>query len=241
MRISYLSVMVVLIVTVLCSPPVLADATLKVRATLVEMPRSPPCKDREIVKVVLLYRVERVISGKLEGNRLLVMHRCPRIPRGSRHHGKGEAGSMRPGKVHLMTLRPLESTRRVLDRFTEDKGIRYRALVTDPAPPEPRIVVVVIGGAGTKHRLDFDGTTVTVGRAYTADVLLNDPAVAPQHLQLVVVGDKISVRPRDPTQTRVRINGKRVTRPTKITYKDRIKVGGYELKVALFLAPRPEA
>ena len=240
MKISYLSVLVVM-VTLLGGRAVGADTPLKVRATIIEMPRSPPCKDREVVKVVVLYRVERVLSGKLEGKRLLVMHRCPRIPRGSRRHGKGEAGTMRPGKVHLMTLTPLESTQKVLDRFTEEKGPRYRALVTDPAPPEPRIVVVVRGGAGTRHRLEFDGTTVSVGRSYTADVLLNDQSVAPLHLRLVVDGDKISVRPKDPARTRVRINKKRITRPTKITYKDRIEVGGYELRVALFLAPRSDA
>ncbi len=238
MKMSYLSVFVVLS-TLSWSAPAQAEEPLKVRATLIEMPRSPPCKDREIVKVVLLYRVEQVLSGKLSGDRLLVMHRCPRIPRGSRRHGKGEAGSMRPGKRHLMTLVPLKPQKRVLDRFTEDKSPRYRALVTDPAPQDPRLVVVVEGGAGTTHKLNFDRTSLTVGRSYTADVLLSDKKVAPLHLRLTVDGDKISVRPEG--RARVSINKKRIKRPVKITYKDRIKVGPYELRVALFLAPRPEA
>ena len=266
MHISYLSVLVVTL-ALFCPTPGRADDTLKVRAMIIELPRSPPCKDRKIVRVMVLYRVERVLSGKLApGQRLLVMHRCPRIPRGLSRHGRGEAGSMKPGQVHLMTLEPLSSLEGVLDRFSEHEDrrartsaplkapgparsagrehpapTRYRALVTDPAPADPGIVVVVSGGAGTNHRLEFDGTALTVGRAYTSDVLLNHRAVAPRHLRLVVDGDRISVRPLDPGRARVLINGKPITRPTKITYKDRIKVGGYELRVALFLTPRPEA
>ncbi len=255
MKTSYLSVFVV--VSFLLGPaPAQADTPLKVQATLIEMPKSPPCKDREVHRVVVRYRVDRVLSGKLEGKHLFVMHRCPRIPRGPSRYGRGDAGSMRPGRVHVLTLVPLVTRHKVLDRFTEDRpgarrkaaaaGVqtkpqRYWAKVTDPAPKDmPRVTVVVSGGAGTRHRVDFDRGQVTVGRAYTSDILLTDRTVASLHLRLVIDGDKISVRPTAATN-KVKINGKRIKGPTKITFKDRVKVGGYELRVALFLSPRPEA
>lgn len=240
MKTSYLSVLVVM-VSLLFGVPARADTPLKVRATLIELPGSPPCRDRQLTRVVVRYRVDRVLSGKVEGKHLLVMHRCPGVPRGPSRYGRGEAGAMRPGRVHIMSLVPLKTTHKVLDRFTDDKSIRYWAKSTDPAPKDlPRITVIVSGGAGTKHRVDFDGSEVTVGRAYTSDVLLTDRTVAPLHLRLSIDGDKIAVRPAAPSH-RVKINGKRIKGPTKITFKDRVKVGSYELQVALFLEPRPEA
>ena len=245
MKISYLSVLWCLGICLVWPAPAGASELLRVRATLIELPRSPPCRDRERRAVTTAYRVEKVLhrgdrgaAAVQRGQRLLVVHNCPRIPRGQSRHGKGSAGAMRPGQEHLMTLRPAKTTKKLLDRYVQDRGPRYRAVTTDPAPQLPRIVVIVTGGAGARYRLNFDAESVSVGRDHSADVLLSQTSVKRQHLLLVVQGDRISVRPRG--RAAVQINGKPVHGATKITFKDRITVGSYLIRAALFL-PAPNA
>jgi pilus assembly protein CpaF len=96
------------------------------------------------------------------------------------------------------------------------------------------MVVSITGGAGTSYRLRFDARDLVVGRASDADVMLSHGDVAPRHLRLRVAGEVIEVVDLgSPTGTT--INGKRITRPRKITYRDRIRLGPYELKVSLLL------
>lgn len=214
-------------------------SSLKVKATLVVLPRSPACQDN-ITHVTSLYRVDRVLEGTLEDKTALVVHRCPRIPRGQPRYGKGNAPGLWKGQTHLLTLRPLEPRRipkDLIDPFTDDDRPRYAALQTDLAPKLPYIVVVVSGGGGTSHRLVFNADQVSVGRAADVDVLLADPSVALRHLRLVFKDERIRILPLGAD---IQLNGKPLAEPRWITSRDRVQLGPYTLKVSLFLAKELE-
>lgn len=210
-----------------------SSARLKLLATLVALPKTPPCESR-VIRVTGLYRVERALEGRYTDRTIPVVQRCPEMARGTSRHGRGDAGPLRPGQTHLLSLRPWAGDAEVHDLFTNDKRPRYEALQTDRAEWPPRIVVVVSGGGGTQHRLPFDAGEVTVGRATDADVLLSDRTVAPRHLLLSVQGDRIEVRALS-TSNETLVNGKALARPRRITFRDRIQIGPYILRAALFL------
>jgi hypothetical protein len=241
----------------LCAPPAAAEEdeaareTLRVQATLVELPRTPPCESRRIVRVVTRYRVEQVLRGRLDGGTrsILVVQRCPEYARGPLRYGHGKAGPLRPGHSHLLRLEPLSDASGVEDRFPRHEP-RWSALRTDPAPEPPRIVVVVAGGAGALQRLGFDAERVSVGRAPDSDVLLDHPDVAPRQLELEArvstvrkktVGEVVV---RDRSGRGLSVNGTRSPRARAITAQDSIALGPYVLRVSLFLpeelGPSPE-
>jgi len=251
-RVLLLITALLVLVVALLAAPVHAGAPerLRVQATLAELPKTPPC-DRRTVSVTTRYRVEQILgTGTLPDRTLLVVHRCPELARGPSRHGRGTAPALRAGQVHLMTLERRDELHVTVDRFTTDTRPRYEALLTDIAPESPRIVVVVKGGAGAAHKLIFDGTSVSVGRAPDCDVLLSDARVAPRHLRLDVELRSAAVRREaaaagDVEEARVvvqdlgspsgtRVNGKRIAHPTPLTYKDHIEVGPYVLNVSLF-------
>jgi hypothetical protein len=215
----------------LLSNPAPARAELRVQGTLVELPRTEPCLDHQRTAVTTLYRVQRVLEGHWRDPTILVVHRCPEIPRGPSRYGRGDARAMKPGRVHRLTLRPMATTEGVQDRFQDDLRTRYRAIRTDRGPAPPRMVVVVNGGAGASIKLTFDATRVTVGRSLDADVMLSSPTVARRHLRLEVTGQQVTVRPL----ARASLNGKPLKTAARITFKDRIQLDGYTLRVALFL------
>jgi len=207
-----------------------SGAPLKVQATLVELPSAPRCGER-LVQVTARYRVDHVLSGAFSGPSMLVVHRCPEHHRGPSRIGRGQAGALRPGQVHLLILQPMTDLRGVVDRFSDDPRPRYQAMVTDPGPKHPRIAVVVSGGAGASHRLNFDRARVSVGRSYGDDVVLADPRISRDHLRLSVQGEYIMVEPQRP----VLLNGRALSAPHRITFKDRIRLGSYTIKAALFM------
>ena len=252
-RVLLLITALLVLVVALLAAPVHAGAPerLRVQATLAELPKTPPC-DRRTVTVTARYRVEQILgTGTLPDRTLLVVHRCPEFARGPSRYGRGTAPALRVGQVHLMTLQRRDEVHVTVDRFSTDTRPRYDALLTDIAPESPRVVVVVQGGAGTAHKLSFDGTTVSVGRAPDCDVLLSDVRVALRHLRLDVEQVRAATARRgaaangDTEEDKVvvqdlgsssgtRVNGKRITHPTPLTHKDRIEIGPYVLNVSLF-------
>jgi len=228
----------VLFATLLAAtPPALAKPALVVEGTLVELPRTPPCVEKQTT-VTTRYRVNRVLSGDHSASEILVVHRCPELARDSTRARRGTAGPLRPGQRHLLRLRPLSRKIELFDRFPQRPESRYVALQTDPAGPLPRVIVKVTSAAGAKHRLEFERTRVSVGRAMSADVLLSSPEVATAHLRLEVRGEKIVVIDlADGRETRV--NGRPIDGPHPITYRDKITVGPYTLSAVLLLPPSP--
>jgi len=212
--------------------------SLVVRAALCELPATPPCEGRKLVRVTTRYRVERVLrgAGAKPGASILVVHRCPEFARGPSRYGNGKAPPLRAGHRHLLRLIPIDpdATSSLVDRFGEDRGTRYRALRTDPAPELPRIAVVYSGGAGASQRLDFDAEQVLIGRAPEMDVLLAHPEVALRHLELEVREGEKGVSARDLSGRGLRINGKRLKGRQPITAQDKIAVGPYTLHVSYF-------
>jgi hypothetical protein len=226
------------LVVALLGAPAHATSQLRVEAVLAELPKSPPC-ERRTVTVTTRYRLQRLIDGTpsapIPADRLLlVVHRCPEYARGPSRYGRGTAPVLRPGHVHQLTLEPLDEAKVTVDPFTADTRPRYAALRTDLAPEPPRVVVVVMGGVGTSHKLTFDDVRVTVGRAADADVLLSDARVSLRHVRLDVDEERVIVRDLETTQG-TRVNGQRLRSPRPVTYKDKIEIGPYVLHVALFL------
>ncbi len=211
-------------------------ATLVVRAALVELPATPACEGRALVRVTARYRVERVLRGASlkPGATLFVVHRCPEFARGPSRYGNGKAPPLRAGHRHLLRLAPLEAATGVVDRFAKQEGTRHRALRTDPAPELPRIAVVVSGGAGASHRFDFDAEEVLVGRAADADVLLAHAEVALRHLRLEVREGESQVTAHDLSGRGLRVNGKRAAGARPLTAQDALSVGPYTLHVSFF-------
>jgi hypothetical protein len=222
------------------APPTHETQRIKLHATLAMLPRTEPC-DGRINRVTALHRVEKVVRGEYADRTILVVHRCPEIPRGPSRFGRGDAGALRPGKIHLLTLEPRDpaSTLKVTDPFTDDKRPRWDALRTDKSVWPPKIVVVVEGGGGTRLKLEFDTDHLTVGRAVDADIKLLGAGVSLRHLRIGVQGDKIEVSPVGDAVT-LRRKGKnkkntRLAKPTRITFQDRLAIGEYTLRIALFL------
>ncbi len=201
-----------------------ASAALKVRATLIELPRSRACAVAgKVLTVMARYRVVRVLSGSATEDQFLVAHRCPEYSRGSTRYGLGTATPLRVGDVHVMSLVPRPDG-------------AYTPLRTDPGPRAPRVVVLVSGGGGTNHKLTFDTESLSVGRAPDADVRLVDRAVAPRHLTVQLTGEKLTVTPTA-SLGRVLLNGRPLKQAAAITFADHIQLGSYTLCLALFLDP----
>lgn len=215
--------------------PAAAEPRLKLRTRLLVLPQTPRC-DGRIERAMTLHHVEQVLEGSYPHRTVLVLHRCPEVPRGPSRVGRGDAGALDPGDRFDLTLVPLDPTVevRMVDPFAmTDPRPRYVAYRADRAPRPPRMTVVVEGGAGTKIRLHCDGLRATVGRDVGTDVMLNDPTVAERHLELRVRGDKIQLVPVDGALTLV--NNAPLVTPIKITFADRITVGRFRLRIALFL------
>lgn len=211
------------------------DTPLEVVAAVTDLPVVKRCLGQERRRVVTRYRVERVLSGTHDAATLLVVHTCPEVPRGPSDIGRGDARAIRPGSRHRLTLRPVTGKLPALtDPFEDDPAPRYRAVRTDPAPPLPRVVVVVEGGAGTSHKLDFERDTVVVGSGPDADVHLDEITVAERHLQLTRVGTRVHVMALQPTLAAA-VNGAPLAGPRPLTFEDRITLGSYTLRVALFV------
>jgi hypothetical protein len=236
MRTLFVLSAVSLLLSVLCPKLVGAaepsDAKLRLRATIVHLPESPTCEGK-IYRVTTLYRVEEVLHGSYSGKTILVVHRCPRMPRGESRYGRGDAHRMRAGHSHLLQLQPASDGSDRIDPFDADRRPRYRPVRTDMAPEPPRIVVVVKGGAGASYKVGFDAYELQVGRAVDADIRLSAPSVGEHHLGLRVQGDRIQIRALD--NRRVLLNEKPLPQPELITYQDHIRVGIYTLRIALFL------
>lgn len=228
-----------LAVALLAQPgPTAGAELLKLEGTLSVLPRTERCDaDGKLKRATALYRVERVLRGAYSDSTVLVVHRCPEIPRGPSKYGRGDAGALGPAQIHILSLEPIDdlaAVKGLVDPFTDDKRPRYKAYRTDRGSHPPRIVVSITGGAGTSYRLRFDARGVVIGRASDADVMLSHRDVARRHLRLRVVDDVIEVVDLgSPTGTT--INGKRLAKPRKITYRDRIRLGPYELRVSLLL------
>jgi Inner membrane component of T3SS, cytoplasmic domain len=206
---------------------------LKIKGTLIVRPTTERC-DGKLTRATTLYQVDEVLRGTYTDKTVLVVHRCPEIPRGPSRYGRGDAGALQPGQLHVLTLEPikdLEAVKALVDPFDHDKRPRYKAHRTNRGSYPPRIVVTVQGGAGTSYKLAFDARSVLVGRSSSADVMLSDADVAQRHLRLRVAGDKIEVLDLGG----IRINGKRPRRPQKVTFRDKITFGPYVLRVSLFL------
>lgn len=206
---------------------------LEVHATLVELPRTDHCEGGRN-RVVTRYRLVQVIQGVSPGDPLYVVHRCPEHSRGPSRLGRGTAGPLKAGQTHRLTLEPITDRDGLIDRFTDDDSPRFRARVTDPGPPLPRMVIKVEGGAGAATRITFHAHQVIIGRAMTSDVLLSGKGVALSHLRLEVQGDKVAVINLG-GRTDTKINGAPIGSPQKITYRDRITVGLYTISVSLLL------
>lgn len=210
-----------------------AREALKVRATLVELPRTPPCNPNggKVVTATTRYRLLEVVTGTPPGQQLLVNHRCPEYSRGPSRYGKGTATPLRAGDIHLLTLK----------RLPGSKGPpRYAALRTDPGRRPPRVVALISGGGGTNHRLIFDAETVTVGRAPDADVRLMDRRVAPRQLIVQLKGDLLTVTPASRLGT-ASLNGTPLKATAEITFQDQIQLGSYTVRFALFLDPADQS
>jgi hypothetical protein len=210
-----------------------APQTFTIKGALIVRPMTERC-DGRLTRATTLYRVDEVLRGTYTEKTVLVVHRCPEIPRGPTRYGRGDAGALRPGQIHVLTLEPIDDIKAVkalVDPFTNDKRPRHKALRTNRGSFPPRIVVTVQGGAGTSYKLTFDARSVLVGRSSGADVMLSDADVAQRHLRLRVAGDKIEVVDLGG----IRINGKRPRRPQKVTFRDKISFGPYVLRVSLFL------
>jgi hypothetical protein len=106
---------------------------------------------------------------------------------------------------------------------------RYAALVTDPAPAAPRLLIAVRGGGGAARRIDFDQHEVTVGRDASADVLLDDPGVAPAQLRFVADPDRRQIVVYPLPGADAALNGAPLTRPTPLPARARITTGDHEL------------
>lgn len=210
-----------------------AAKKLRVQATLVELPRTPACSSRTI-RVLAIYRLERVlVGGPLRERTIAVMHRCPEQARGPSRLGRGSAPSLRPGQTHLLELEPYGGE---VDAAPQTPALaRYHALLTDLAPPPPRVAVLVTGPSQATVRLDFDADEVSVGRAADSDVLLSHREVALRQLVLQVRGDRVFAV--DLQQGATRVNRIPLGGARAVTHRDVITVGPYSLRVSLFLAP----
>jgi len=98
------------------------------------------------------------------------------------------------------------------------------------------VIAIVSGGGGTNHKLIFDAERVTVGRAPDADVRLVDRAVSPNQLLVQLAGEQLLVTPTS-TLGKASLNGAPLEKAQAITFKDRIQLGSYTLRFALFLDP----
>jgi len=218
-----------------CAPAAAATPPpLKLHGTVAELPPSEPCNGK-ISRVTVLYRVEQLVAGSYADPTVLVVHRCPELARGPSRVGRGDAGAIKVGRTYLLELRPVDPQAKldVVDPFKDDTRLRYKPLRTDPSSWPPRMVVVIEGGGGARHKLPFDSHHISVGRAADSDVLLAGGAVALHHLELVVDGERVVVRPLGGAP--VKLDGKPLAGPRRITFKDRVGVGAYTLRVALFL------
>ena len=228
-----------IVVAGLLPRPAMADGEevsgkLKVRATPVELPRTKPCQPDKgsLVTATTRYRLLEVVAGVSPGQLLLVNHRCPEYSRGPSRYGKGSATPMRAGDIHLLTLQRLPG---------QVKPPRYAALRTDPGRRPPRVVAIISGGGGTNHRLIFDAEQVSVGRAPDADVRLVDRAVAPRHLLVQLKGDQLVITPASRVSQATLLNGLPLQDTAQITFKDRIQIGSYTVKFALFMDPADQS
>ena len=114
--------------------------TIEVTAKLLEIPGPFPPNDLYNYAYVLKYKVLTVDRGKVEGDEILVAHYNPLKPRSAAQDefsGKvgGHLERFRAGDVHRMALEaPLDNfwMGGVVDKYFEQKGVRYWAVWTNP-------------------------------------------------------------------------------------------------------------
>jgi hypothetical protein len=217
---------------------------LRLRATLVRLPQASPCEARSLVRVVATYRVGRVLEGRHAAQSVLVVHRCPELARGGARLGKGTAGPMRPGQVHVLSLHPYAGSGNVLVGAPEEEEPElWEPVVTDAAEPAPEVLVLVSGGGGTNHRLSFEQDRITIGRHKACDILLSDGRVALRHLVLELreADEEPSIVARDlGSSAGTRLNGVPLRGERVLTAKDSLEVGPYLLKAAASKVSREE-
>ena len=123
-------------------------------------------------------------------------------------------------------------SRQEYDRWRRELGkqyVEYRS--TDPQKAETHAQVfssgfVIVKRAEAERQKVFvpTGAALTIGRAGSNDIVLDDPKVSRQHARLI--SDQKSVRVHNlGSQQGVRVNGKRISTSQKIASGDVIEIG----------------
>lgn len=215
-----------------------APKPLEVVARLSQLPTTPRCRDRRPFWAATRYIVEsRRAKGLRRGSEIVVLHACPRLPRGHARRARGDAGTLRPGDRHTLQLAPWvgPQPKQLSDPRPDDGLPRFRALETNQAEKPPTIVVTVEGGAGLAQKITFHRNQVTVGSRIDSDVLLTEGDVAARHLRFRRHKDTLVVLPVKGAT--VRIDGKEVPSTGQpITYQSTITCGLYSLSASLLMA-----
>ncbi len=94
----------------------------------------------------------------------------------------------------------------------------------------PRLVVVE--GARTGHRFDVRAEALSIGRADTCTIRIDDPGVSREHAQIFLRNSTVWVQDTG-SRNGVFVNGKRIARPKALGVGDAVVVGAHRFVLAL--------
>ncbi len=217
-------------------PPTIATPpSVAVIARLSELPTSEACQGRRWVWAAARYTIKRVLSTRntlaLRAGQDVIVHMlCPARARGFSGLARGDAGPLRPGQRHRLTLiaAPEDNPKRLVDPFAAELR-RYRARRTNRAARRP-LIVLSVNGAGVSRKVRFATRALRLGSAMNNDVLL--PAAEGRHLLLEVRGEVLWVLPV--SGAKVTIDGAPVlSAGVAITYRSQIRFGPYTAQASL--------
>ena len=91
--------------------------------------------------------------------------------------------------------------------------------------------IVVTGKSGSKRRIEFSKTEISIGRVQENDVILPKGNVSKRHARLVVEDDKYTIADLKSTNGTY-VNGKKLIGPQQVSPSDKIYIGDFVLAVA---------
>jgi len=128
----------------------------------------------------------------------------------------------------LLLLAPLAHSATTMSKAASDSVLS--AIAKDRTDTKEWLKTSPTSYLATVDRKDFENkTSLTVGSAKGRDLRLDDPAIAPQHLRVTVVGDSFRVEGVDEGATFV--SGKDTLRSAMVA-PSRINIGRYALRLS---------